>query len=339
MNSELECKLKRLKQDFAQHSKSKEPFNYFFCPILFWDENVELCKAHIVNQAFPNAPRQWTVQNEDIDSFYGTHFEANFTKLKYFGVDFEEILSNSEIYNKLKPKVSRDGQPIEIYPYNDQHRLPINHSLFSYEGKTGLFGLKVSSTDVDSTKGRNWHIEYEADLTLDAIPTLIKAGYLMLFYVFGYRTVLSATGIEVGRFILGKFFLDNLNNHRDRKKIRDNAKEFFGKYINLVRPVEQLSWDSQGTASDGLFFACRNTNNEIWATIMVVNIGGSIPLHLVVMPIIASEGTANSYHMLLAGKLKRFEVTICSIDEDREAIKMHPNWQYIDWDMKRKMNW
>ena len=48
-----QTKLDELNTDYAQIKG--QAFSHFFCPILFRDEDVELCEAHIINQAFPDA--------------------------------------------------------------------------------------------------------------------------------------------------------------------------------------------------------------------------------------------------------------------------------------------
>ena len=46
MDHEGENKLKELQADFEQ--VSGQPFSNFYCPIVFRDEIVKLCKAHVV---------------------------------------------------------------------------------------------------------------------------------------------------------------------------------------------------------------------------------------------------------------------------------------------------
>ena len=50
--------------------------------ILYKDEDVALCKAHVINQASQNVSRVWTVQRQDIDNFHGSNFEADFVLLQ-----------------------------------------------------------------------------------------------------------------------------------------------------------------------------------------------------------------------------------------------------------------
>jgi hypothetical protein len=70
--------LEALRTDYA--SVAGVPFQTFFCPVLFRDEDVELCRAHLVNQAFAGASRRWTIQRKDVDEFFGAFFESDFVK-------------------------------------------------------------------------------------------------------------------------------------------------------------------------------------------------------------------------------------------------------------------
>jgi hypothetical protein len=85
MHAKLRSKLERFKSDY-KHLRGTS-FSHLCCPVLFNDEDVELCKAHIVNLAFPNSSRAWTVQRKDVDSFYGRMLKmisgpSNITKIE-----------------------------------------------------------------------------------------------------------------------------------------------------------------------------------------------------------------------------------------------------------------
>jgi hypothetical protein len=70
MQPDVAERLEALRQDFAV--VAGRPFCHFFCPILMVDEQVELCRAHVVNHAFAASSRRWTVQWKDVDNFFGS---------------------------------------------------------------------------------------------------------------------------------------------------------------------------------------------------------------------------------------------------------------------------
>jgi hypothetical protein len=53
MDREVQHKLETLRSDYREATGSS--FSHFYCPILFRDQDAELCRAHIVNSAFPDS--------------------------------------------------------------------------------------------------------------------------------------------------------------------------------------------------------------------------------------------------------------------------------------------
>ena len=65
MKPRLKSKLEKLRDEYAQ--LTGQPFVNFYCPILYKDEDMPVCEAHIVNKAFRNSSRAWTVQRSDVE--------------------------------------------------------------------------------------------------------------------------------------------------------------------------------------------------------------------------------------------------------------------------------
>jgi hypothetical protein len=74
-------KLSALRADYE--TVTGRPFSHFYCPILFRDEPVDLCQAHIA--AFHDSSRAGTVQRADVDNFVGSVFEADFVAMQHEG--------------------------------------------------------------------------------------------------------------------------------------------------------------------------------------------------------------------------------------------------------------
>src|SRR5690349_20508560 len=81
MHSDIEARLNLHRADYA--AVTGKPFRHFYCPILHVDEPVPLQRGHVVNEAFAGSPGAWVVQRQDVDSFYGSFFEADFEVLQY----------------------------------------------------------------------------------------------------------------------------------------------------------------------------------------------------------------------------------------------------------------
>src|ERR1043165_6170891 len=100
MNKFVRPELSRLNSDFEQTTGGH--FAHFFCPVLYEDANVPLCRAHIINKAFDDSARDCTVQRSDVDSFYGSRFEADFVDTaKFRKISLAEILTDSALSKRF----------------------------------------------------------------------------------------------------------------------------------------------------------------------------------------------------------------------------------------------
>jgi len=104
MQPDVAEKLEALRQDFAAVTGRR--FRHFFCPILLVDEQVELCRAHVVNQAFAASSRRWTLQRKDVDNFFGSAFESAFVGLQSNqpGVAIKAFFDR-QLYRSFRPQV------------------------------------------------------------------------------------------------------------------------------------------------------------------------------------------------------------------------------------------
>ena len=295
MNEKLKLCLEHLKSDYAKHMGNGQPFKHFYCPILLADEDTELIQAHVVNKSFPDIPRQWTVQRADVDNFYGSHFESEFTKLQYVGTDIIDVLSDKSLWHKLSPKVWIDGRSVEIYP--TQGNIPKSHTLIRDEDTNQLYGIKMKPEEIQEkiSNGKSLEIGYEKDPTLETIVSSIKAAHLTLFYLKGYDYAKTSGSVFVGHNILGKFYLQN-QNENNREKVRENAVKFFDKYKQMVRPVAAYS---NGSVNNNIVLFCFNSNNTIWAMIVYVYIGGAKSLNAVLMPYLHNFDSVITFNAFL----------------------------------------
>ena len=88
--------LAKLKEDY--NAVAGGPWNHFVCPILHVDEDVPLIRAHVINKAFSNSDRSWTVQRKDVDNFFGSCFEADFLAIeKKIGRSPIELFANKNL--------------------------------------------------------------------------------------------------------------------------------------------------------------------------------------------------------------------------------------------------
>ena len=251
MNPELKKRLTQLNDDYKFVAGC--PPHVFFCPILYRDEDTELCKAHLVNQSFSDSERAWTVQRKDVDAFYGSLFESEFSLIQekdrfQVGDNVTGIISNRHLGRHLMPKFTRNGEVVGHYSVQNGH-VPDNHSPVTVIGPEGT-GVQVAlKTPLDTLKDSHndkWEINIDKDLSLASLVSLLKAAHLILFHLLGYRYALSASGCFIGKTVLGDFFLKAQNIVR-------------GNQLELAQdPFQRVRQHGSTVYITSLPFCCRN---------------------------------------------------------------------------------
>ncbi len=256
-------------------------FDHFFCPILFSDEDTPLCKGHIVNEAFKSSSRTWVVQRADVDNFFGSRFDADFTVIQAAqGRHAAEVLTNKNLQKKLDPKLFVDGKEVDFFFAREE--VPGHFTRLIVEGDLqATIGLKMNRAEALAAQEGDWRVEFSKDLRVPALVSLIKAAYLTSFSLFGYRYVLSSAGHFVGRQILGEFFLQN--RLRSKHDVLDSAAKFFREFGHMVRPVGKNTINLRGTISDRIVIVCWASSGFPWAVVVFVRTGEL--LHAVMLPV------------------------------------------------------
>jgi hypothetical protein len=279
MDEQLRARISELQADYSVNTGKR--FEHFFCPILFSDADTTLCKGHIVNEAFRDSARAWVVQRSDVDNFFGSRFEADFTVLQTArGTHAAEVLTNKKLRRDLEPKIVVDGKEVGFFLSREE--VPEHFTKLIIEGDIkATLGLKMNRATAIAAQESNWEVEFSKDLRLPALVSLIKAAYLTNFSLFGYRYVLSAAGHFVGRHILGEFFLQNHSKSKD--EVRKSAAKFFREFGHIVRPVSSNTIGLRGTITDRTVIVCWASSGFPWATIVFVRTG--YLLHAVMLPV------------------------------------------------------
>ena len=143
MNVQVERRLGLLRADYESVTGSQ--FQHFFCPILWRDEDTELCRAHVINRAFRESDRSWTVQRADLDAWYGTLFEDDFLAIQEKDHPIiKEALTDRDSARRFRPRLTLDGEVVDHYVTNGP--VPETHTNveLDIEGRTVQLGLKLS---------------------------------------------------------------------------------------------------------------------------------------------------------------------------------------------------
>lgn len=281
MRPEALGKLCALRADYAQ--TAGHPFVHFYCPILFRDENVPLCEAHIVNEAFGSSTRQWTIQRQDVDNFYGSMFESEFVESRY---DYDGISAQAfvdpQLYRQLQPTILLDGAEVEHFIPHGPVPSQFSEVVLEHEGRTVRIGLKIPGDQLQRKDAR-WETEVANDLRLPALVSVIKAAHLTLFMMLGYRYALGGGARYVGS-ILGRFF--EANQGRDKREVIRSAFLHFAPFVSMVRPVEAFSLPLAGTIDDSTFLVCWDRvggRQFFWGGIVFIRTNNI--LHAALVPI------------------------------------------------------
>ncbi|VFQ46153.1 hypothetical protein [Desulfoluna butyratoxydans] len=312
MDNNVIKRLAVLNKDFESVTGSK--FKNFFCPILYSDENVDLCKAHIVNKSFPNTTRKWTIQRKDVDEFYGANFESDFSNIFYNQNTLrpDEVLVDKSLSKKLKPKIEINGNELSyFYAYKKTPAIFPKYKVFSNENSVDI-ALKTNSVNQEILNESNWEIVINHDLRLAALVSLIKSAYLTLFNMLGYKYALSS-GSHIGSIVLGKFYTDNIKD-KSKKSVLSKSIPFFENYTQLVRPLESCSYDFKGTAIDNTVLICE-TNGCFWGCIVIIKIGTKI--HHVVMPLFDSIYGESLFYSFLSKEIYQFRIRFAQYKENQ----------------------
>lgn len=304
----VRSRLEELRADYAD--TTGQPFAHFYCPILFRDEDVQLCQAHLINRVFPDTAQDWTVQRRDVDSFYGSRFEADFIAILYHEDGSpQEVLTDRTLSRRFRPRLRVDGELVEHFIANGEVPRDSTPVELHQNGRSVSLGLKMPPEGLTGGE-HELEIEIAKDVRIAALVSLIKAAHLTLFDMLGYRYALSAGGYFVGRMILGEFF--HQNHHKRKAEVLESAHDFFREFKHMVRPVESLDFDLQGTITDNKLFVCRTNGGPAWALVVFVRTSRS--LHAVMIPVIDKTDTVIRFLAFLqnedetvTGSFGRFE--------------------------------
>jgi hypothetical protein len=309
--------LGQLRDDYASVTGEKS-LSHFYCPVLFRDEDVQLCDGHIINAALPGACRKTVIQREDVDNFFGI-IEAEFiTLVRSHSMSFEDMIFDKSMSAAVRPRFTIGGNAVEHYRWHNT-TLPTTHTLFTFEGSGDRqmeFVVKKPSTSIGGMLDNEFAFSAERNYRPEATATLIKSAHLILFHLFGYRYVLSAAGRLIGKDILGSFF--TRNHRKPKQKWQPDVATHFGEWSNIVWPMD-CSSDLNDTLEGGMAFMCLGCDDHPVA--LGVFIKTEEFMHAVVVP--ASESIA-SYLQFVNDPPPSFAIRLMRLLGDGWEIETEP---------------
>ncbi len=326
MNSEVEERLSAYRDDFER--EMGYPFEHFYCPILQVDEDVELQKGHIVNHAFERSARAWVVQRCDVDSFFGTKFEADFVKLQDMQkVTLADLFVDPRLNRQFRPAILRNDQPVHYTTRQGALSEMFTPVAFGEEPQSMVIGVKMSPEELLASVGDKWEIDVSRDIRIPALVSLIKTAHLTMFHLMGYRYAAFTAWRFVGRHILGDFYLRYAK--KPREEAQAAARTHFGEFVHMVRPVGRNGMNFEGSVSDRMMLVCVGASGRLWA--MVVFVKTAELVHAVLLPTFGDDVDVGTYFDFLKNENETITVTIGRYDRSRRVWELNPHATQLNW--------
>jgi hypothetical protein len=326
--------MRRLERHRADHAAIfGQPFEHFFCPILFVDEDVELTRGHVINKEFKGAPGTWAVQRSDVDSFFGAVFEGDYLlSQRTIGKRVIDFFFDAVLFRLARPTLYFKGRELHYFLRFGKERggkapdgfltLDIDHNgqevqvCIRNDGLTET--LSVQHLDLITIK----------DLRLAAFVSILKAAHLSMFSLFGYRYVYSEAGKLIGRDLLGAFY--KANRHiEDKRQIQENALAFFKPYRFMVAPVPRGSTNMGGSITDRIFELCAGSTQLPWGLIIYVKTSDLVSAVMLPMP--DDPVAIDVYREFLCNDHEEIRLMIGQYHPDRGAWHFNPEPRVVTW--------
>lgn len=323
MQPEATQKLELLRSDFAE--VTGRPFEHFFCPVLFKDEDSPLCCAHIVNAAFPSSSQRWTLQRQDVDNFYGWAFESDFVDLRHGQVGVAaEAFVDPTLYKRLRPKILLDGIEVEHFVFKGRGPKQFAQMAFTHGGRGVRLALKISPSEFALKANNEWRVEVVKDIRLAAIVSVLKAAHLTLFEMLGYRYALCGGGRYLGE-VPGRFFLENVG--RPKGEVLKHAGSYFKPLATMVRPVGPDSPKPEGSINDSSIRVCWcEGSNTPWGGIVFVRARDRV--HAALVPVFTDAEGAGRWERFMGSSVDTMETSIARFEKDHWSVSRHRATQH-----------
>jgi len=186
--------------------------------------------------------------------------------------------------------------------YNFKGKQAADHSRIALEHEEGgdIVQLVIAkpAPELLAAQAKDWSLVVDRDFRASAFMTIVKAAYLTLFKMFGYRYALSASGLAIGRAILGQFYEENYG--KPVAETRNAARAFLRPHQHMLRPVVSFGGPApRGTIEDGRAAVCFGSCGRPFALVVWVRIDED--LYAVLMPDIKHPDSAEAYATFLIG--------------------------------------
>lgn len=211
----------------------------FVCPITLREcIESELIEGHVLNEALRKASRRTVIQYAQVDGFFGTRVEPDMVRF------LNAIEDAMQITKHDRPTCIRfaDESEVRAFPVNPKagRNVDSRFTLLHVPGEAGRIHLFAEAAPDDPRWQGHWQMGVERQLFPPHwAAAMLKAGYLCLFDMLGYRCVFSPFGNAV-RHTLAKYYND--------RGTRDQASSYFREFQNAAKILITRNHDSDSQA-------------------------------------------------------------------------------------------
>jgi hypothetical protein len=217
-------------EDYARVTGSS--VTKFVCPITHHQcEPEELIEAHILNEKLRKASRRKVLQYGKPDHFYGSRVEPGL--VQYLNQKYKSDTDFFSRRSKVKV-ILPDGSEFEAFPLRGEaaisraaRRFPIVSP--SPSGSSIAFAVKTDKDDPrfkDSSAGQLEILITDEYMPIHWAAGMLKAAYLTMFEMIGYRMVFEPFGDSLRRN-LAQYYYDYASS--------EDALLYFGQFRNATK--------------------------------------------------------------------------------------------------------
>ena len=281
-----------------------EAVEHFVCPILFADEETELCDGHVVSKSLGGSNRT-IIQRADVDRFFGK-IERNFALEQK-----KRASSNIENLKNHNSSIELGEQTVTHYQPKSKD-IPTGHTAFVFEEEPSeVFLLRLPSDEIRKAiaNGENLSLTTTYGNLGSISAVLFHSTHLTMFRLLKYRYAYSTSGVETAR-ILRHFYEDNKKS--DSQQIRENAESYFEEHENYIQHMSSLDF-LRGTVDDGWFLAWVGSSNIDLAYGVFIKTKRSLFLVWIMSDVSINHNAVESYLNLANGFPSQMKLNWCQI--------------------------
>jgi hypothetical protein len=192
------------------------PCSSFVCPITLRIP-AELCDGHILNRSIKSATRKTVIQSTKVDNHFGHTIEPYL--IKWINMPFYTFQEHADLADTLFG-IGPDGERVPlIVATGDPNNVPFKNKVMIHDDNGQTFNRVIKSKSAKIAGMRGMAVEGEINISHPAVTgSLLKAAYLCMFHLSGYRWVFTQAADYIRRPLAAFLELDG-TPHDDAAKI------------------------------------------------------------------------------------------------------------------------